>query len=230
MLATNASAQENNLQQYIDAEVAKAAEQLNEKNLALSTQITSLWNELKEKGEIEKTGTDEQLRASFVSMQGLIESGMTTALKQNAITGATAYIVTPKTPTPLTIEASEGKTFAQIDSSDPKDFARLRTLIQINFMAAGGVIHSYNTETSLHGTYGSYLSKYSNNLENHTVLASCPPDKTGALYYAGDLPITVQSKQISQIDATKGQETLWAIRIGDKAKDREQEIRTFIGL
>lgn len=220
-------AAESSLEKYIEIEVKNAKEQLKEQPV-LVEKIDVLWAQLQSHSKIEMVGTDEQLRAAFVSMQAILEMAITQALKDKFVGKATAYIITPKAPTPLTMETIEAKTFANIDPNDPKDFARLRNPVQINFLEAGGVINSYNAAPTLDPVFAKYLSKYPIRIINHPTLKECPPDKTGALYYADDFVIAIQSVQISQIAEVSGQKIKWAILFNEQAAAREKEIMDFI--
>ncbi len=198
--------------------------------------LDAIFKDLQSNGISERSGTDSELRPSYVVMQGIIELSLAQAFSQGLVKKIDAYIVTPRMPTPLMLQ--NGKTLSEINLSESTSFALYRNMILNTFLSAGGNLHavySSDAKASLQdqadglNTYAAYCNKYPQTLYDHPVITIAmkdfPTDVTGAVYYLDDTLITIESKQVTQIDNTKPQS--WVIRFGDKATERAAQVNAF---
>lgn len=204
---------------------------------SLTSNLENIFKDLQSNGISERSGIDSELRPAYVTMQGIIELSLAEALSQGLIKKIDAYIVTPRMPTPLML--NNGKGLSEINISDPASFALYRNIILNTFLSAGGNLHAvYSSDAKMLlqdqaeglDIYAAYCSKYPQSLHDHPVITIAmkdfPADMTGAVYYLDDTLITIESKQVTQIDNTTPQN--WVIRFGDKAKDRAAQVNAFL--
>lgn len=231
------------LNEFIEQEISSAKAELDKNTISQTADIKklqegldSIWRNIKEKNYAENNGTDAELRPSYVVMQGIIEREQARALEKGAIKSAEGFIITPRMPTPLMLDS--GKNLGEVNLADPQAFALYRNPILNEFLQAGGIlnaIYSHDAKTALsnHETglanYATHLTKYKNLKDNPIIksdMAKFPAELTGAMYLVDDQPITVESKQITQIDNSKAQS--WAIRFGKAAEPRASILNKFL--
>lgn len=229
----------------IDQELQRAKSDLDQNKVAspedinsLKTNLDAIWADIRNQGHAENTGFDIDLRPAYITMQGIIESAITEAFKKRLIDSASISIITPHMPTPLMLKAGRG--LHEINLNDPQGFAYYRNLILIEFLESGGTINtvyshdaesliSDHAQTSALENYASYCELY-NNLVDCPVIkidsAQFPPEMTGALYLVDGSPISIESRQVDQIDNQKTQ--FWSIKFGNKAELRMNELNRFL--
>lgn len=81
---------------------------------SIKPELTKTWNTLLEKGVVEITGTDKEIRPHFVALQGIIEHILASEL-DNEVTSFHAVIHTPMPATPLCTKGEISKNLV-----DPK--------------------------------------------------------------------------------------------------------------
>lgn len=181
----------------------------------------------------QRIGLDSELRPSYVIMQGIIETAITKAMKEGVYKLVNAYIVTPRMPTPLMLK--EDKFLKDMDLSDPMSFAYYRHNTLMNFLNAGGNIsafYAHDAQTAMFSKDPEGLANYKECVKKWKVsimdlpqdnlsMDSFPQKYVGAMYDLGDSWITLQSSQVSDVD--KGPK-LWAIKFGEHALERSQEV------
>lgn len=201
----------------------------------LKAKLTSIYSYLEQQGFAEDTGVDAALRPAYVIMQGLIERAQASALEWGHLKSSKAYIVTPRMPTPLML--STGAILKDIDLSSPQAFALYRHNSMNEFLTQQGIVYavySHNAKTALVNQEVG-LANYAGHLSQYENLKDCPLIKidmdkfpayiTGAMYNIDGLPVTVESRQVTQIDQINA--STWAIRIGQPANTRVAEIERF---
>ncbi len=230
------------LYSFIESELSRAKLDLDENGVSSLEEINSLkakldeiWVSIKEKGYSEDKGIDKDMRAGYVTMQGIIELAISRALERGEIYNAMVYIVTPQMPTPLMLEGGGG--LDAIDLDDPQGFARYRNLILLEFLKVGGEVYafySHNAKSALSGgdqgveNYEAYCEQNENLIDNPIKIGveKFPVEMTGAIYLVDDLVITIESKQVTQVDNKK--EQVWAIKFGKYAELRKNEVGEFL--
>lgn len=202
---------------------------------SLKTDLDQIWVNIKNKGFSESNATDTDLRAAYVTMQGVIELAITKALEKGTIQDAVVYIITPRMPTPLMLQGGSG--LSEINLKDPHGFAKYRNPILVRFLRAGGVVnafYSHDAKTVLLDQvlgleyYASYCNDYSNLIDNVIGInfKEFPAEMTGAVYLIDGLLITIESRQLMQIDNTSQQS--WAIKFGKHAELRKNNVDKFL--
>lgn len=202
----------------------------------LKDNLDAIWLNISNHGISENIGIDKDLRGSYITMQGIIESAITRALESHIVGNVIIHIITPRMPTPLVLKT--GSTLDKIDLKDPQSFAKYRNPILINFLKAGGAInafYSHNAQLALSertaelNNYASYCNKYINLIDQPCIKINqteFPSEMTGAVYIIDGLPITIEARQVTQIDNVNQQ--LWAIKFGENAKSRKNEVDAFL--
>jgi hypothetical protein len=191
-------------------------------------------DELIKGGEFVRQGTDDQWRATTVITQGLLEQAMAKTISSNFQVDAT--ILTPRMPSPLM--QSETVDLTAINVAQAVDFAKFRNGVLKEFLSASGVlkaVYSHDATTILATKEQAGLATYAANLEKFPTLknqpiikidmSNFPAEITGATYNINGCAVSVESKQITQVDAKNKD---WAIRVGDKAKSRVDQVKSFI--
>lgn len=208
--------------------------------VGLKTKLNEMWRCIKEKGFVEEIGGDFKLRPAYITMQGIIERALIKISKEEKVKEIGGWIVTPRMPTPLMLNSSSG--LSEIDLRDPLGFVRYRNAILIDFLETGSVlevIYSQNARSYLSDErlsdeglsliqYESYRNRYPNLIDLPVIrrdIAEFPGAMTGAIYWVGDLSISIESRQLGQ--ASDGLRT-WAIKFGSYAKEREREVGGFL--
>lgn len=232
------------LYSFIEGELSRAKLDLDENTVSsleeinnLKTNLDKIWVSIKEKGSSESKGLDKDLRAGYVTMQGIIELAISRALEKDKIDDVAVYIVTPRMPTPLMLKGGSG--LAGIDLGEPQEFARYRNLILIELLRVGGVVnalYSHNAKSALLNedqgfeNYATYCEQNDNLIDSPVIkidVEEFPLEMTGAMYLVDDLVITIESRQVTQIDDRK--EQAWAIKFGKSAELRKREVDEFLG-
>lgn len=227
----------------IDQELARAKVDLDNNTISSAEEINNLkagldeiWSNIKNKGYSEATGTDSSLRPAYVTMQGIIESTITKGLVQNKIGDAIAYIITPRMPTPLILKS--GSSLSAINFKDPIGFAMYRNPILLEFLKAGGIINAYYSHDAKSvlaaqsldlDHYNSYCDNYDNLIDRPVIniaTSKFPVEVTGAVYMVDGFSITIEARQVTQIDDENRQS--WAIKFGKDAELRKNEIAKFL--
>jgi hypothetical protein len=193
----------------------------------VSSSETDIWSELKETGIVTKTGTDQDLRPQFVTVQFLVESTIASMLEQNLIKKAIAVIYTPQPPTPLRLNDLNISTLvSQEVNDDPErlNTVRIRHESLHRYLSLGGVLHAIRLadDASVPGieVYKDNLDKYPNALIDHKT-ASIDPARIGASYLiecnnGQKVLFTITSKQIN--DTKDG---VWALELGSVERKAE---------
>lgn len=210
-------------------------------NSDLKDKLDEIWYDLKARGYSERTGSEGNWRGAFVSMQAIIEKSIAITLKEKRITSAEGFIVAPRMPTPLMI--NKGTSFKTMDLNDPICFAQLRRMILEEYLNSGArlnAVYSFDAAKLLADqksgldVFNNVLKNFANNLKDLPLIKTSmnyfPLEKTGAIYYLNgniEQAITIQSYQVGQINKSVKTENLWAIRFGNQARNRIQEMNGF---
>ncbi len=227
----------------IEQELAQAKLELDKNTISSQEEIASLkngldtiWLTIQKEGVSKNSGVDKNLRGVYITMQGIIESAITRALQRHMLENAIVHIVTPRMPTPLMIKG--GSALHEIDLNDPQSFAKYRNPILVNFLKAGGVINAFyshdaqytcSEQTAELENYALYCNEYSNLFDQPCIKidhSKFPVEMTGAIYVVDGLPITIESRQVTQIDNVNQQ--FWAIKFGEYAQLRKNKIDSFL--
>lgn len=202
----------------------------------LKAQLDGIWADIKTKEFAETVGVDNDLRAAYVTMQGIIESAIIEGLEKREIKDVVIDVITPRMPTPLML--SSGRSLGEINLKEAQGFAQYRNPILIELLKAGVVINAYysdDTKDALSeqtlglGNYASYCKEYSNLIDQSVIpidIEKFPAEMTGALYTIDGESITIESRQLTQIDNAKEQS--WMIKFGKKAELRKGEVNKFL--
>jgi hypothetical protein len=153
--------------------------------------IGKCWNELVERGALEITATDKEVRPYFVALQGIVEHVLAYELGKS-VQSLTGVIHTPMPATPLCTEGSVSKEL--VDPSIEEDRLRsftveARTTILRNYLLSGDLYVVYpkeginkRTETQQQ-IYKKELDHYSTHLFDRPLdCESIPNDLIGAFY------------------------------------------------
>ena len=159
---------------------------------APSEEIRSLWCELTEKGYIERSGDDADIRPLFVTLQGIVEQQLAENLG-GSVRRAASIIHTPMPTTPL---CTKGKISPDlIDPSiekDPKrlETVKLRTTTLRDFLYKGGELTVAYPKGGLEKRSKEQQEIYREELECYSSLRdlplnceSMPGDLVGATYF-----------------------------------------------
>ena len=106
--------------------------------------LAERWNELVNKGVLEITGTDKDVRPYFVALQAIVEHVLAQELNKNTIRSLTGVIHTPMPATPLCNEGEVSKNL--VNPSIQEDPLRLftvkaRTTIIRDYLFQGGDLY-----------------------------------------------------------------------------------------
>lgn len=202
----------------------------------LKNGLDAIWLNIQKEDISTNSGIDIDLRSIYIITQGIIESAITRALQMHIIKNAIVLIITPRMPTPLMMRT--GDALHEIDLSDPRAFSKYRNPILVNFLKAGGNIHAvyshdaqfaFSKQTAELENYELYCNEYSN-LFNQPYIginySEFPVEMTGAIYIVDDFLITIETRQVTQIDNVNKQ--FWAIKFGKHAELRKNQIDAFL--
>ena len=159
---------------------------------SLKVGISERWNELVDKGVLQVTATDKDVRPYFVALQGIIEHVLAYELNKS-IKSLTGVIHTPMPATPLCTEGNVSKEL--VDPSIEEDPLRLftvkaRTTIIRDYLFQGGDLHvvypkqgiAKRTEIQVQ-IYQKELDNYPSHLFDRPLeCASIENDLVGAFY------------------------------------------------
>lgn len=209
----------------------------------LKPELTSTWETLVQKGKIQRTGRDEEIRPTFVALQALVESVLSQALTHD-IKSLVGIIHTPMPPTPL---CTAGEISAELVSPaierDPKRVAtvKLRTAILRDFLHQGGYLYCVYPESGMakrseqqQKIYREELLHFSHVLFDLPLKhSSIPADLIGATYFFTDQKGTpfVFAIQMTQANDPKeeGHFGLWFGSLQNQAvRKRVEAIVDFI--
>ncbi len=143
--------------------------------------IAECWEELVEKGVLEVTATDKDVRPYFVALQGIIEHVLAHELNKS-VKSLTGVIHTPMPATPLCTEGNVSKEL--VDSSIEEDPLRLftvkaRTTIIRDYLFQGGDLYIVYPKEGINKRNESQQQIYKKELENYpTHLFDYPLDCT----------------------------------------------------
>lgn len=157
----------------------------------LSKGLVERCNTLAEKGVLEVTGTDKEVRPYFVTLQALFEHVLSLELK-NSITRLEGVIHTPQPATPLCNDGTISKEL--VDPSILADPARLftvqaRTTIIRDYLHKGADLYVVYPQEGLakrneamQKTYKGELQKYPTHLFDRPLNTSIENEDVGAYY------------------------------------------------
>lgn len=189
------------------------------------------WNELVEKGVLEITATDKDVRPYYVALQGIVEHVLAYELNQSVFS-LTGVIHTPMPATPLCTEGSISKEL--VDRSIEEDPLRLftvkaRTTIIRDYLFQGGDLYSAYPAEGMNKRTEIQQQIYKNELVNHSAhLFDCPLDcasidseQIGAFYLFKNAQGNVFAFAIKMTQANSPQDMgsfgLWFGEITEKA-------------
>lgn len=229
----------------IEQELAQAKLDLDKNTISSQEEIESLkngldavWLSIQKEGISKNSGIDKNLRGVYITMQGIIELAITRALEGHIVKNAIIDIITPRMPTPLMLKI--GSALDEIDLNDPQSFAKYRNPILINFLEAGGVInalyshnaqYAFSEQTDEFRNYALYCNEYSNLFDQPRIkidYSKFPIEMTGAIYIVDGSTITLEARQVTQIDNVNQQ--FWAIKFGKHAELRKKEVDAFLDI
>lgn len=226
----------------IEQELAQAKSDFDKNTISSQEEIGSLkngldaiWLNIRKEGISKNSGMDKNLRGVYITMQGIIESAITRALERHMLENAIIHIITPRMPTPLMLK--KGSALDDIDLKDPQSFAKYRNPILINFLKAGGVINAFYSHDAQYAfseqaelkNYAFYCNEYSNLFDQPCIKiehSKFPVEMTGAIYIVDGSTITIEARQVTQIDNVNQQ--FWAIKFGKHAELRKNKVGTFL--
>lgn len=199
-----------------------------------------LLDELAQRGEVERRGTDAECRPLFVSLQGAFEQAMANAFQSGRIAYLRGAIHTPMPATPCCTagEISEGL----VDPNVAIDPDRLQTIemraaIVRRYLDTGAPLHIVYPADGFWGrsseqrrVYRALLGHYANLLDHPTDRREIEPELIGATYlFFADGATYLFSIQASQANAPSD-ETSWKIWFTsvDRAHDRWREVATLV--
>lgn len=159
---------------------------------SLKIGIAERWNELVEKGVLEVTATDKEVRPYFVALQGIIEHVLAYELNKS-VKSLTGVIHTPMPATPLCTEGNVSKEL--VDPSIEEDPLRLftvkaRTTIIRDYLFQGGDLYIVYPKEGINKRSEIQQKVYRQELENYPShlfdrpldCASIDNDLIGAFY------------------------------------------------
>lgn len=163
---------------------------------ALKTEISKTWSGLLEKGFLEKSGADKDVRPYFVAIQGIVEHVLASELQGN-VKALVGVIHTPMPATPLCSKGEISKELVtpSIESDPARLFTvKARTTIVRDYLFKGGDLHvvypkdGYDKRTEeQQKIYKQELATYPNHLFDVPLnCASIPTDLIGATYLFQD--------------------------------------------
>lgn len=141
--------------------------------------IIEHWNELVEKGVLEVTATDKDVRPYFVALQGIIEHVLANELNKS-IHSLIGVIHTPMPATPLCTEGSISKELVHpsIDEDPVRLFTvKARASIIRDYLFHGGKFYIVYPKEGMNKRTEAQQQIYKKELSNHpTTLFDCPLD------------------------------------------------------
>jgi hypothetical protein len=159
---------------------------------SLKIGIAERWNELVEKGFLEITATDKEVRPYFVALQGIIEHVLAYELNKS-VKSLTGVIHTPMPATPLCTEGNVSEEL--VDPSIEEDPLRLftvkaRTTIIRDYLFQGGDLYVVYPKEGMakrgeiqQQIYRKELENYPSHLFDHPLdIGSIDNDLIGAFY------------------------------------------------
>jgi hypothetical protein len=159
---------------------------------SLKIGIAQRWNELVEKGVLEVTATDKDVRPYFVALQGIVEHVLSHELNKS-VKSLTGVIHTPMPATPLCTEGNVS--IELVDSSIAEDPLRLftvkaRTTIIRDYLFQGGDLYIVYPKEGITKRNDSQQQIYKKELESYPShlfdrpldCASIDNDLIGAFY------------------------------------------------
>lgn len=183
---------------------------------ALRSGILAYWNDLVEKGVIEVTATDKEIRPYFVALQGIVEHVLAHELNNN-VKSLIGVIHTPMPATPLCTEGSVSKEL--VDPTIEDDPLRLftvkaRTTIIRDYLFQGGDLYIVYPENGINKRTELQQQIYKRELDNYALhLFDCPlscasmeNDLIGAFYLFKDNSGKVFGFAIKMAQANNPQE------------------------
>lgn len=225
---------------FIELEIAAAKAQLQQnpdkKNAEkLIADLDNMWTNINQSGYTESTGIDNDLRPSYVVMQGIVELAQSKALAANKIKHAEGFIIAPKMPTPLMLSSS--MSLAELDIDDLRSFAYFRNGTLKEYFKNNGVIHavySHDARAALAMNQAIELANYekyqSPQLKDQPIISvdmtNFPPQIAGALYNVDGNWIAIESRQLNQMDDSKTQ--IWSIKFGNHSQERKNAVKKFL--
>lgn len=158
--------------------------------------IAAYWNELMEKGVVEVTATDKEVRPYFVALQGIIEHVLACELNKN-VQSLTGVIHTPMPATPLCTEGSFSREL--VDPTIEEDPLRLftvkaRTTSVRDYLFQGGDLYIVYPQDGINKRTEVQQQIYTKELKNYPLhlfdrplnCTSIENDLTGAFYLFKD--------------------------------------------
>jgi uncharacterized protein (DUF924 family) len=197
----------------------------------IKTGIKERWNELVEKGVLEITATDKDVRPYYVALQCIVEHVLACELNKSVFS-LTGVIHTPMPATPLCTEGSISKEL--VDPSLEEDPLRLftvkaRTTIIRDYLFQGGDLYIAYPKEGMNKRTENQQQIYKNELLNHSAhLFDCPLDcasidseQIGAFYLFKNAQGNVFAFAIKMTQANSPQDMgsfgLWFGEITEKA-------------
>lgn len=160
----------------------------------LKPRLIQLWNELLQKGVLEVSHADKEVRPYFVTLQAIVEQVLSQNLNQGVVS-LTGVIHTPQPATPLCTK-EEALSPDLVSASIAQDPARLATVkgratIVRDFLRRGGSLYiAYSAKGLLERkqdqqeTYHNELKNYRDTLHDHPLKTdTIPVELHGALYF-----------------------------------------------
>lgn len=131
--------------------------------------VIAYWNELVEKGVVEVTATDKEVRPYFVALQGIIEHVLACELNKN-VHSLTGVIHTPMPATPLCTEGSVSREL--VDPTIQEDLLRLftvkaRTTIVRDYLLQGGNLYIVYPQDGINKRTETQQQIYKKELNNY---------------------------------------------------------------
>lgn len=160
---------------------------------AIREEVYFVWQDLLEKGMVQKRGKDQDVRPQFVALQGIVEHALSHALQRGEISCLWGVILTPMPATPLCTKGEISKDL--VDPTIEMDLKRLFTVkarpsIVRDYLHLGGTLWvAYPREGLLQRTeeqrsiYLKELENYPDRLVDYLLESSTlPQELTGAVY------------------------------------------------
>ncbi|MEG0036620.1 MAG: hypothetical protein RSB82_01755 [Victivallaceae bacterium] len=202
----------------------------------LKSSLDNIWCNLKTFGFSETKGREIKLRPSYVIMQGILEKAQFRAYKSGLVDSVDAYIITPKMPTPLTMDYQID--LSKVRLEEPRDFSAYRVGILKSFLNSGCFLNAVycqeavvpvSSNTDAGKVYRKHCRRYKNLKDLPLIslpMTEFPVKISGALYYIDGHPIAIESRQISLSDNSVTQ--VWSIRFDKYADGRIGELNQFL--
>ena len=136
----------------------------------LRDSIQNAWNALSQKGVLEITGTDKEVRPYFVALQGVIEHVLSTELQRHVGT-LNGFIHTPMPATPLCTKGEISPDLVdRTIEMDPKRLltVKVRTTIIRDYLFQGGSLYIVYPRLGLSKRTSEQQKIYSEELSNYS--------------------------------------------------------------